>query len=334
MNNLILLNYPDIHRADVDSVLRCLLDDALGKEGIATTFAHDIAEYCNMRHGLALRSFASAISFALQALQLAEGSRIGISPLAPALYHQILQEQNMEIVLIDVDKTVPLLPSPSEYDYLAAKLDALIIDTGLGLVADLHGFASLKIPLIEDLSRGLASSRLDVRAGSVGDVVLLSTEVEDMITTGGGAVILFREKRLKQRVQCSSQHMLPALNASLGLTQLSRLDQRILRKKQLLPLFDAAAAKSVCSPLAMPQKGAVFHRYPLLIKGSVSEGVVYAKKHRVEAQQVFRHCIATVEKVQTPHAQQYINQLIHFPFEANLTDDDVTRISAIIASIP
>jgi dTDP-4-amino-4,6-dideoxygalactose transaminase len=107
------------------------------------------------------------------------------------------------------------------------------------------------IRVVEDAAEGLSAYRGERHCGTFGEVGTLSFNGNKVVTTGGGGAIITDDAALGARAkhltttarvkhrwsfihdEVGYNYRLPNLNAALGCAQLERLDDLILRKRQL-----------------------------------------------------------------------------------------------------
>jgi perosamine synthetase len=105
--------------------------------------------------------------------------------------------------------------------------------------------------IVEDAAEGLGAYRGEQHCGTFGEVGTLSFNGNKVVTTGGGGAIITDDPELGRRAkhltttarvkhrwsfehdEVGYNYRLPNLNAALGCAQLERLDDLILRKRQL-----------------------------------------------------------------------------------------------------
>ncbi len=113
-----------------------------------------------------------------------------------------------------------------------------------------------KIFLIEDSSEALGSKYKKKSLGTFGDIGLLSFNGNKIITSGGGGAMLTNNKKIYLKAKHLSQNAkiehnwkydyndlgynigMPNLNASLGFSQIIRLNQNIDTKKKLYKYYE------------------------------------------------------------------------------------------------
>lgn len=119
------------------------------------------------------------------------------------------------------------------------------------------------IPLVEDAAESLGSFFGERHTGTFGAVGVLSFNGNKVITTGGGGMLLFRDKEMADRAkhlstQAKAPHQwefmhdeigynyrMPNVNAALGLAQLEQLPQFLQDKRRIAEQYGSFFADTV-----------------------------------------------------------------------------------------
>jgi len=277
----------------MDAVLTRLAEDSIGAGTVSREFSQGFAKYIGKRSGVSLRSHGHALLAAFSVLDLPEGSRVGVSALAPIAVVHMIRRAGLEPVVIDTDRQLPVLPSPLDFDYEALTLGAIYVDTRLGYVADLENLKRLGVPLIEDVSEGLGAHTGMAAVGSYGEMTVAAMEPEHIITAGGGAVIVTNNTKRVSRLSTIvderlGEPPLPDMNAALGITQLKKVESYIERRRELAERFVQITQRGKYRvPLQGGEGENVFFSLPVMIDGSPREVEKYARGHGVAVQRAF-----------------------------------------------
>ena len=135
------------------------------------------------------------------------------------------------------------------------KISAILITHVFGNLVNLDELVSLckkrSIKLIEDAAEALGSTfNNKLHAGTIGDFGILSFNVNKIITTGSGGSILIKNKKdfkkAKSLINQSKKdkfffvhneigynYGMPNINATLGLSQISKINQILKKKKNI-----------------------------------------------------------------------------------------------------
>ncbi len=330
----------------MDAVLTRLASDSIGPGEISREFAQTLARRLNRRSGVAGRSVAYVMRAALASLALHKGSRVGISVLAPPAVYTAIHAEGLSAVPIDVQRRVPILPSPLDRDYEELEIAALIVDMRLGYIPDLENFRQLGIPIIEDISEGLGGNIETTAVGSIGELVVVGLEPDGIITTGGGAVLLTNNTRrvstLNRYVDAhTGQPPLPDMNAALGLTQLKQLDRFLERRRELAMHFVRALQRGAHGvALQGEEVDNVFPALPVWVETSPREVEKYARSHGVATLRAFAGTELSVNGENEdfghryPHGNGFLSQTLLFPLYPSLRKAEVEQIERVLATLP
>ncbi len=284
----------------MDAVLSRLAEDSIGAGSLSREFSQGVARYVGRRSGISFRSYGHALGAIARALDLPRGSRIGVSALVHVAVKHVFEEYGYVVVPIDTDRSLPVLPSPLNYDYEALGLAALYADTRLGYVPDLEHMRQLGIPLLEDVSEGFGGNTGSSKVGSVGDLTVIGLEPEHIITAGGGAVVISSStKRVSVLSSCVDPAVgeppLPDMNAALGITQLKQIERFIERRKEIAARFVGVVQRGRYRvPLQGGDGDNVFFALPVMVDSSPREVEKYAQGHGVAVQRAFVDTVLSV----------------------------------------
>ena len=142
------------------------------------------------------------------------------------------------------------------------KITALVLTHLFGMCAYTKEIAKIcrefSIPLIEDAAESLGSFENNKHCGITGKLGILSFNGNKIITTGGGGMIMTSNRSLADKAKHLSttakikhpwnffhtdiayNYRLPNLNAALGIPQLERIENIILKKRNLAKKYQRA----------------------------------------------------------------------------------------------
>ncbi len=358
---------PTIRRADMDAVLSRLAEDSIGAGTLSREFSQSLARYVGKRSGVAFRSFGHALEAVIASMEIPLRGRVGVSVLTSVAVRRILDKTGCQVVPIDTDRQLPILPSPLDFDYEALGLSALYVDCRLGYVPDLENFRRIGIPLIEDISEGLGGNTGSSMAGSVGEIALVTLEPEHIITAGGGAVAITNNTKRVSSMSARVDHdigepPLPDMNAALGLTQLKQIEKFIERRKEIASRFVRVVQRGRYRvPLQGGDGDNVFFALPVMIDSSPREAEKYAQSHGVTVRRAFTETILSEISLLSgndiadcggtgdsdagalrtpdrpdffPNGISFSSQTVLFPLFPTLGKTEQERIERVLATLP
>lgn len=344
---MLSLYRPTIRRADMDAVLRRLAEDSIGAGELSREFSQSLAKYLGRRSGVSMRSLGSALRAAIGSLMLAPGSRIGLSALTHGYVWRVFESLGFEPVVIDTQRSLPILPSPLDFDYEPLELSCIYVDSRLGFIPDLNGLRQIRVPIIEDVSEGLGGNTGSEMAGSAGELTIVGLEPEHIITAGGGATVVTNNTRRVSSLSAATdsgfgEASLPDMNAAMALTQMRQLEAFIERRRELASRFLKTIQRGRhVLPLQGGDGEAVFPALPVLVESSPREVEQYARSHGVSAGRAFQDTalslLSDVEHDVThlfPNALSLAGRMVLFPLYPTLGKSEQETIERILATMP
>ena len=235
-------------------------------DAVATNWYEDAGDYVgrfeqafavatDRRFAVSLPSCTSAIHLALAALGVGPGDEVVVPDITWIASSAPITYVGATPVFADVD--------PDTWCLAADSLRAVITPRTKAIIAvDLYGgmpeypeilaiAATAGLPVIEDAAEAAGSSQLDRPAGSYGIAGVFSFHGSKTLTTGEGGMLVVDDEKLFDRVQALRDHgrargdrfffnaevgfkyKMSSMQAALGLAQLERLDELMIRKRQI-----------------------------------------------------------------------------------------------------
>lgn len=339
---MIPLHKPSIKRKDMDSVLTCLVSDSLGPGALASELVGKIAEKLRLQGGVALRTYDDAIALAFRSLGLDEGDTVIISPLAPGAYLRVAEQEKLRPVFVDVDGATGVWDQPALIDTVREGVGALVVTHRLGLVPPMADYIELGVPIIEDVTEALGATFEGKPLGGFGSYCILRMEAQDLVTCGGGTVVLGGKRKEQSLLRKNAEALadtalMSDMNAALGIAQIQAFDAAMSARKELAVFLDDAARKSGHSTFArVGDEERVPTGFPLVLKGSANEAVAYARKHHVHASLVFEDaCIGLLENQDAwPNALGLALRTLEFPLYPTLGKKNLEQVAKVVSTLP
>lgn len=330
----------------MNSVLSCMVSDQLGPGVRLNEFTSELARRLEGASAIAVREYERAIALTFDSLGLGSGDRLLISPLAPAVYADVLLARGIEPVFCDVDESTGMLdPDMAERIVGEVSPKAILLDCPLGATDSLDRFRQLEVPIVEDASHGLGAGDTSPTIGTIGRYTILSLEPEAVFTTGGGAAVVARGRTGRAALKKALESLrptalLPDMNAALGLAQIRSLDNYIARRREVADLFRRSAMRGRHRSLAGPESSVPF-AFPVLLDGAAKDVIGYARKKDVEVVWAFAESVMAIADSWNactaevfPNASALLLRCVLFPLYPTLTRSDVERISRVLSTLP
>lgn len=334
---------PYIRRADMDSVLSCLISDEIGPGIISNELVTELCYFLNLGDGYLFRDYYRAISIAIDTLELKSGSRILLSPLSPGAYFDVLKDKGIIPIFADVDPETALMDKKNIDRFMESTIDAVLLHCPLGTVADMDYFSSLGVPVIEDISENFGAQFNDQKCGSFGKVAIFSMEADKILTCGGGSAVFVNDSFYSDKLNMicksySNEIFLSDINASLALVQLKNIEEILDKRNKLAEIFHSALNKTEHKTIRTIDGSLNVHfSFPILLKGSMSEVIAYVRKKNIEPRKAFLRTALDVSGNKDnicPVASGLILRSLLFPLYPSLGKKNAEMISKVITTLP
>lgn len=297
----------NISDADVEAVVAALRSDFLTQGPQIERFEAAIADYCGAGHAVGAANATAALHIACLALGAGPGKRVWTSPntflasancalycgasvefvdIDPALYNMSMVALEQKLIEAERKKETPHIVIPVHFS---------------GQSCDMRRIAELKqrfgFHVIEDASHAIGASYDGQRVGACAysDITVFSFHPVKIITTGEGGMALTNRADLANRMKMLRTHGVtrnPAemtrtpdgpwyyeqielgfnyrmtdLQAALGVSQLTRLDAFVARRRELAERYDRLLAElPLKTPGRDPRAESAWHLYVIQLE--------------------------------------------------------------------
>ncbi len=343
-----------IRRKEMDAVLTCMVDEKIGPGELNVRLIQQVKESFKCDGAVALRSPAIALQYALLSLSIEKGSKIALSALTPSWQYVTIESLGFEPVVLDVQESTGLVSADSYKEAAIQGAKVIILYESEGIVPDdLNEILQIGIPVIEDisLSAGAVVTVKDEngteiekkRAGLFGVYTILGLEERDVLTAGGGAVLMAPGRRewivLKKFVdQAPSTDLLPDINCALAWVQLKEFNRNEKTRKEIFALYQHSCMIGRHKMFARPEEDAsTMSCFPLILSSSFKDVKQYAAKKEIEIQLAFENSIIAFKDDLSDkciHAKSLLLRCAHFPLYPRLTHSEVAKIVKVLGSLP
>jgi len=272
----------DISQTDIDAVVEVLRSDYLTQGPTVPSFEKAIATYCNVEHAIAVNSATSALHIACLALGVSQGDVVWTSPITFVASANCALYCGARIDFVDIDPrtynlSVKHLAGKLAQAEKSGCLPKVVIPVHLcGQPCDMAGIHTLSqqygFKIIEDASHAIGGKYRGVSIGNCrySDITVFSFHPVKIITTGEGGMALTNDKQLAKRMQLLRSHgitresadmthapdgpwyyqqidlgfnyRMTDMQAALGLSQMQRLDEFVIRRHAIAKRYDELLA--------------------------------------------------------------------------------------------
>lgn len=363
-----------IRRKEMDAVLTCMVDEKIGPGELNTRLIQQVKDFLNCDGAVALRSPATALKYALKALDFQQNQKIMISALAPSWHYQVVEELGYEPLVLDVEENTGLVSVDIVKKGIEQGGRLLFLHETNGILPDLKELSSLDIPMIEDISQSAGAyisiydedgKEIDQKkAGSFGVFSILGLEETDVLTSGGGAILMAPKRRewivLKKYVDfLPNVELLPDINCALAWIQMKEYNRNESIRKEIFNLYYhtclsgkhkmfvrtkksnidfASSSESYESNSDKKDNSSVMANFSLVLSSSFKDVKQYAHKKDIEVRQTFENSVIAMYEEQLSasciKAKSLYLRCVSFPLYPRLTQSQVAKISKVLGTLP
>lgn len=379
--------HQSITEEDVAAVAAALRKDPITRGLNVEAFERAIARYVGAEYAVAFSSGSTALTAAYRAADVKKGDRVLSTPNTFIASTAPASLRGADVVFVDIDRksgNIDLEKLKPNLDFKSIKGKLFIAPVHFaGIAVDmqaLHEAATASnIVIIEDAAHALGSSYPDgkkVGCSSYSDMTIFSFHPVKAITSGEGGMITTNDPELYRKLrfyrnsgiereddqlqlarsepwyyevqEFSSNYHMTEMQAALGLSQLSRLDSFVAKRRALvnryrqlltgkphIRLFDASYDSLTAYHLMVVQidyyaigksRTEVMQR---LKEAGIGSQLHYIPLYRHPC---YRNEIGEIEEY-FPEMEGYYDQALSIPLFYDLTFEDVDRIAKVLLTI-
>ncbi|MEA3510181.1 MAG: UDP-4-amino-4,6-dideoxy-N-acetyl-beta-L-altrosamine transaminase [Actinomycetota bacterium] len=288
-----------IDEDDIDAVAEVLRSDWLTTGPTVDRFEEAFGAFVGAEHGVAVANGTAALHLAMLAAGIGPGDEVIVAAMTYAASANAVRYVGADVVFADVrDDTLTIDP-----DHVASLITdrtrAIVAVDYAGIPCDLdellalaerHGFR-----LIEDASHAPGATYRGRRVGSIAHLTTFSFHPVKHLTTGEGGMITTNDAKLASRLKQFRNHgietdfrqredlgtwvydmtelgfnyRLPDVSCALGLSQLSKLEGWVSRRREIAERYADAFSTvgHVRTPAVPDDRESSWHLYPIRFTG-------------------------------------------------------------------
>ena len=276
------LHEPFLDKTDTNSISKCVNSKFISTAGEYTKkFENELKKFTKSKYVLSVISGTAALHLAIVVLGIKENEEILLPSMTfVATGNAILYNKSIphffdvkEDLLIDFDKLNRYLEKNTKLKNgkcinrnTNRVIRAIIPMHIFGQMSDMNKLKKLaskfKLLIIEDAAEALGSYYNKKHAGTFGHIGTLSFNGNKIITTGMGGAILTNNKKIYLKAKhlaatakvkskwdyihdmLGYNYRLPSLNASIGCSQMKKIEILIQKKRRLFKMYKKAFSRN------------------------------------------------------------------------------------------
>ncbi|MCO1603809.1 UDP-4-amino-4,6-dideoxy-N-acetyl-beta-L-altrosamine transaminase [Desulfosporosinus nitroreducens] len=365
----------DISEEDVLAVQEVLSSDWLTQGPAIEQFEKIVADYCGAKYALAVTSATAALHIGCLALDLGFSDVLWTTPNTFVASANCGRYCGANVDFVDIDPltynmSVTALEEKLEFAKRNGELPKVLVPVHFGgqscemeRIAELSKIYGFKI--IEDASHALGGSYKATKVGSCeySEMTVFSFHPVKIITTGEGGMILTNQRELYERlvrlrshgitrdydlvqgnsdgswhyqqIELGYNYRMTDIQATLGVSQMVRLNKFVERRNKLAERYDKALKDlPLFLPWLSPNVYSAYHLYVIQLKLDVlvkSRKAVFDELRsagiNVNVHYIPVHTQPYYQKLgfnegDFPQAEKYYAGAITLPLYYGLTEDD------------
>ena len=329
----------------MDAVLTCMVSEKIGPGEMNQKLCQLAREYFGVDTACAFRSPAIALQYVLTALDLPPGSGIILSALAPRWQYLTVTRSGFIPVVIDVDPDTALVTPAAVEQAVQGGGRLLVLHATAGMLPDYDAFSAFGIPVVEDVSQAAGAVSAGRKAGSFGVYSIAGLEERDILTGGGGALLLAPNRReaivLKRLAEeGSATDILPDINSALAWVQLKELDKNGQVRREMHSLYVRSLLQGRHKTFVQngsEQNISAVYYFPVLLSSGLKEVRQYTGRKDIEIEPAFADSIAAMEEFPEDscvQARSLILRCVFFPLYPRLGTANAAKIAKVLATLP
>ena len=332
----------------MDAVLTCMVDEKTGPGELNARLVQQTKDYFKVAGAVALRSPALALKYALAALDVKKDGGVMVSALAPDWQYSAVVEAGYKPIILDVDEETLLVTEDIVREGIKKGGDVLLFHETSGFLPDFSVILGIGIPVIEDISQSAGASENNQKAGTFGVFSILGLEQNDILTAGGGAVLMAPQQRewtvLKNISEgLPSTDKLPDINSALAYVQLKELDRNEVIRKEIREAYCQSLMQGRYHTVSEKYDGAVaaVYSFPVVLSGDIKDVVEYALRKDIETAGTFHdsivYCRRKLDGVDLSSCIKAMSlslRCLNFPLYPRLGNAQSVKIAKVLSTLP
>ena len=284
---LIPVAKPEIGKAERKAVDRVMRSGLLAQGPEVSSFEKEFSKLVEDRECVAVNSGTSALHVALLSLGIGKGDEVIVPSFTFAATANSVALTGATPVFVDIDPITFCIDPVEIARAITPKTKAIQVVHLYGLAAEMPAIMKIakkyKLLVIEDAAQAHLASIEGKPVGSFGDAAAFSFYPTKNMTSGEGGMIVFRdssaartarlyrnqgmEKRYENELVGFNLRMTD-IHAAIGRVQLSKLEEKTLRRQENAAYLSENIINSVAVPVAPKGYSHVFHQYTIKVQGN------------------------------------------------------------------
>jgi len=377
--DLLIFGTPLIEEDDISEVVECLRSRWISTGPRVASFEKTFVDYIGTRHSVALSSCSAALHLSMLAAGISRGDEVITTPMTFAATTNAILHVGAKPVYVDVEKDTMNIDPDLIKKAITPNTKAILPVHFAGRPCKMDHIMEIAkqkdLLVIEDAAHAIGAKYKDKKIGSFGDMGCFSFYVTKNIVTAEGGMLTTNNEKYANKVRLYSSHginknawqrerdndfkpyeiLFPGfkynmtdIQASLGISQMKKLDRYFERRKQIWKRYNEAFdglpvtipipeekntvhARHIYTILLNPEHLKI-NRYEFmkaLLRENIGTSIHYISLHLHK----YYKEIFGFKDFDFPHSTHISERTITIPFSARLTDEDVEDVIKAVTKV-
>lgn len=354
---------------DIEAVVETLKSPYLTTGPKVKQFEDAVAKYVGAKYAVSFANGTAALHGACYAAGITVGNEVITTPITFAASANCARYMGADVVFADIDeKTYNIDPIDIERK-ITAKTKAIVAVDFTGQPVDIDAIMDVakekNIVVIEDGAHSLGADYKNRKVGVTADMTMFSFHPVKPVTTGEGGVIVTNNKEYYEKlllfrghgithtdyaeeqggwyyemVDLGYNYRMTDIQAALGISQMTKLDQFIEKRQQLAALYTEKinGIETVTAPYQLENTNSGWHLYSVQLD---TEKIGKTRKQIFEELRaanigVHVHYIPVYwhpyyqrlgyERGLCPVAEKWYEQALTLPLHPKMSEEDIDEV--------
>lgn len=253
------LSKPDITQKDIDAVVEVLQSDILSIGPKILEFEKNMADFIGTKHAIGVNSGTSGLHLLVKAMGVGEGDEVITTPFSFIASTNCFLFEGAKPVFVDIDEKTFDISAEMAEEKITNKTKLLLPVDVFGQPTDIKSFVEVArkhgLKVLEDSCEAVGSEFDGAKAGSLADGSVFAFYPNKQITTAEGGLIVTNDDKIADTCrslrsqgraitglwlhheQMGYNYRLSELHSALGVSQLSRMEEIMVRREQVAQFY-------------------------------------------------------------------------------------------------
>ena len=338
---------PQLGREELLALTEVIESNQVSQGPRVEEFECAMADYVGVTGGVAVSSGTAALYLALQALGVRPDDEVIMPSYVCAAPWVATTRLGATPIIVDIEPETFAIDPERVKAAITVKTQAIVVPHMFGLPADLKRLRTFGVPLVEDCAQTLGATQAGAHVGTIGDVSICSFFATKLLCAGEGGMVLSHNGSILEKVRdCrefdeklqlsadSFNFKMTDLQASLGLCQLTRLDQALARRAALADRYTRALDGL---PIGLPRtphdRTHIYYRYVLSVTQPINDLLSRLQNRGIQCRRPIYKPLHHYLRLQGhyPMSEQAFISALSLPMYPSLTDEEIDLTVKILS---